>query len=125
MSGLDVVVVGGIATDYAARGERLPGAGESVAAGDFHIGPGGKGGNAAVAAARLGARVALVGCVGADEPGRALLDHLRRSGVDVSRVRVDGGAPTGATVIQVGADGRKQTAWRAGANQRLGAGDVR
>ena len=59
----EVVVVGGAYTDYVARGPRLPGKGEDVRGDIFHELPGGKGFNQAVAAARLGARVAFVGCM--------------------------------------------------------------
>lgn len=119
-----IVVVGGASIDYAGGGAELPSAGESVDAGRFHRGPGGKGANAAVAAARLGARVTLVSCVGADAEGDHLVSHLQASGVDTRFVRRDPREPTAATVIQVDARGRKQTLSRAGAVRRLSAGDV-
>jgi ribokinase len=60
----DIVVVGGANTDYTARGEQLPKPGETIQGAQFQIGQGGKGANQAVAAARLRARVAFVGCFG-------------------------------------------------------------
>ena len=120
----DVVVVGGINTDYLIRGQRLPAPGMSLDGEQFLEAPGGKGANAAVAAARLGAGTAIVGCVGPDEGGRALINHLTAEGVHVVRVIFDPGAPTGAAVIQVDASGQKQVLAALGANLHLGVGDI-
>jgi ribokinase len=97
----DVVVVGGINTDYLIRGRRLPRPGTSLNGDVFLEAPGGKGANAAVAAARLGARTAIVGRVGDDTRGRALIENLTRAGVHAVHVSLDDHAPTGAAVIQV------------------------
>ena len=70
----DVVVVGGINTDYLIRGEKLPAPGQTLEGEVLHQGPGGKGANQAVAAARLGARVAIIGRVGAGKRGQAMID---------------------------------------------------
>ena len=68
--GWDVVVVGSANTDFLIRGPKLPAAGETVGGEEFHEGAGGKGANQAVAAARLGARTALVARLGRDRiPG--------------------------------------------------------
>jgi ribokinase len=104
----DVVVGGGINTDYLIRGPALPGPGMSLGGTVFLEAPGGKGANAAVAAARLGARTALIGRVGTDSRGRALIDHVSHEGVHVVHVSVDDAAPTGAAVIQVDDNGQKQ-----------------
>ena len=72
----DIVVVGGAYTDYVARGPRLPDQGEDDRGDICHEFPGGKGLNQAVAAARLGARVAFVGCIGSDARGDALAAAL-------------------------------------------------
>jgi ribokinase len=121
----DVVVVGGINTDYLVRGERLPGPGMSLDGEQFLEAPGGKGANAAVAAARLGARTAIVGCVGHDERGRALIDHLTAEGVQVVRVIFHlGAAPTGVAVIQVDANGQEQILAALGANLQLRVDDI-
>lgn len=120
----DVVVVGGINTDYLIRGGRLPGPGMSLGGEQFLEAPGGKGANAAVAAARLGARTAIVGHVGSDPRGRALIDHLTEEGVQVVRVTFDPQALTGAAVIQVDDAGRKQILAALGANLQLSVGDV-
>src|SRR5260370_33623386 len=70
-----------------------------------HFTPGGKGANQAVAAARLGATVRMVGCVGDDDFGRQLLASLRGEGVEAGGVRALTGAPTGLAMISVGPAG--------------------
>jgi ribokinase len=123
--GHDVVVIGGANTDYLVRGPRLPRAGETVTGDKFEAeDAGGKGANQAVAVARLGARVAFVGRVGADDRGRALLRRLEKEGVDVSHVAKDKRTPTGVALINVDADGEKQILVAPGANLRLSATDV-
>ncbi|HEU4566223.1 MAG TPA: PfkB family carbohydrate kinase [Gemmatimonadaceae bacterium] len=124
-AGWDVVVVGGANTDYVIHGPALPSPGGSVQGDRFLRSPGGKGLNQAVAAARLGARIAMVARLGSDARGDAALDTLRREGVDTGCILRDAEAPTGAAVIQVGAEGRKQTMGFAGANARLTTDDVR
>jgi ribokinase len=120
----DVVVLGGINTDYLIRGRVLPGPGTSLNGDEFLEAPGGKGANAAVAAARLGARTALIGQVGKDTRARALLDHLTNERVRSEHVSLDAGAPTGAAVIQVDQGGQKQILAVLGANLRLTRADV-
>jgi ribokinase len=115
----DVVVLGGINTDYLIRGPQLPRPGISLNGEMFLESPGGKGANAAVAAARLGARTAIIGRVGDDERGRALIVGLTREGVHAVHVGVDDSAPTGAAVIQVDRHGQKQILAALGANLRL------
>ena len=122
---LDVVVIGGANTDYLVRGPRLPQPGETVKGDVFEpADAGGKGANQAVAAARLGSRVAFVGRVGADARGRALLRKLKAEGVNVEHVSIDRRAPTGVALINVDAHGEKQILSAPGANQRLSVSDV-
>jgi len=110
-----VLVVGSINVDLVCSVDRLPAAGETVTGGRFAQFGGGKGANQAVAAARLGARVSLVGAVGDDEFGSQALDELRLEGVDVSGVAlVD--APTGVALITVDKAGENQIAVASGAN---------
>ena len=73
-----ITVVGSLNTDLVIRAPHLPSVGETVTGGEFATFPGGKGANQAVAAARLGARVAMVGCVGGDDFGRRLADGQGR-----------------------------------------------
>jgi ribokinase len=122
--GYDVVVVGGANMDYLARGPELPKPGGTVQGDEFQEAPGGKGANQAVAAARLGARVAFVGRVGGDARGDAVVERIVAEGVDTRFVIRDAGAPTGVAVIQVDRRGEKQILTAPGANRRLGVGDV-
>ncbi len=112
----DVVVLGGINTDFVVRTRSLPQPGQSVTGDFFYCGPGGKGANQAVAAAHLGARVAIIGRVGADDRGHELVSGLRRNAVDVTHVVYDKGAPTGAAIIAVDSKGEKQISVAPGAN---------
>jgi len=115
-----VIVVGSINTDLVVVGERLPAAGETVSGGRFSQHGGGKGANAAVAAARLGAHVSMVGAVGRDAFGDEALELLQGEGVDTGWVaRAD--APTGVALITVDAAGENQIAVASGANAELGA----
>ena len=121
----DVIVVGGLNSDFLARGNTLPQPGETTAGDTFFSGPGGKGANQAVAISRLGGRVAMVGAVGDDTRGEDLIQRARVEGVNVERVRRIGRMPTGAAVIHVDAAGRKQILAVPGANHGLVAEDVR
>jgi ribokinase len=123
-SAVDVVVVGGANTDFLVRGAALPEPGSTIEGDEFQQAPGGKGANQAVAAARLGARVAFVGRVGADERGRALIAALEREGIDVQHVSIDANAPTGVALVMVDTEGQKQIMTAPGANRRLAADEV-
>ena len=90
----DVVVVGSINVDFAARGPSIPRPGETCSATELAEGFGGKGANQAVAAAKLGARVAMVGCVGDDARGEGARKNLAAHGVDVTGVGVARDTPT-------------------------------
>jgi ribokinase len=112
---LDVVVVGSINADLVVRVDRRPAAGETVLGGELAVHPGGKGANQAVAAARLGARVLMIGAVGRDGYGALLLDSLRATGVDGAGVgRVD--VPTGVALIVVDRAGENSIVVAPGAN---------
>ncbi|MFF9511977.1 ribokinase [Streptomyces sp. NPDC014724] len=120
----DLLVVGSANADLVIGVERRPAAGETVLGSDLTVHPGGKGGNQAVAAARLGARTALLARVGDDAHGRLLLDSQRAAGVDTSGVLV-GGAPTGVALITVDPSGDNSIVVSPGANGRLTPDDVR
>ena len=94
-----VVVLGGINMDLVATSERMPNLGETIFGTSFHTAPGGKGANQAVAAARLGAEVRMVGRVGDDQFGPTLLEGMRSEGIDVSGVAVDPDNPSGVALI--------------------------
>jgi ribokinase len=120
----DIVVVGSANVDLVIRVARLPGAGETVTGGDLQRDFGGKGANAAVAAARLGARVALVAALGDDADGAAIREDLSAHGVDTSAV-VTADGPTGVATVLVDAAGENAIAVASGANFLLEGVDVR
>ncbi|MBQ0848876.1 ribokinase [Streptomyces sp. NPDC057621] len=120
----DLLVVGSANADLVVGVERRPGAGETVLGSDLALHPGGKGANQAVAAARLGARTALLARVGDDAHGRLLLDSQRAAGVDTAGVLV-GGAPTGVALITVDPSGDNSIVVSPGANGRLTPDDIR
>jgi ribokinase len=122
--GREVAVVGSLNLDLVIRVAALPGPGETVVGGDLFANPGGKGANQAVAAARLGRRVAMVGRVGDDQAGRDLLAALEADGVDTAQVGVLDGVPSGTAFIVVGDDGENQIVVSPGANARLAPADV-
>ena len=114
-----VVVIGSINHDLTVVTSRLPRPGETVLGTHHYSGGGGKGANQAVAAARMGAQVAMVGRVGDDEHGRALHAALREEGIDVTAVSVDRNTPTGLAVITVDEGAENTIVVSAGANDRL------
>ncbi|WOD20229.1 ribokinase [Paraburkholderia kirstenboschensis] len=95
-----VAVVGSLNMDLVARAPRLPHPGETLAGRTFAQVAGGKGGNQAVAAARLGAQVSMLGCVGADANGAQLRAGLEAEGIDCSAVET-GREATGVALIIV------------------------
>lgn len=115
-----LTVVGAVNVDLTARVERAPAAGETVADGVLQRGPGGKGANQAVAAARLGAAVRLIGAVGDDADGRGIRDRLTAVGVDASGVQT-AEAATGTALIVVDATGENSIVVCAGANAAIDA----
>lgn len=119
-----VLVVGSINVDITVHAERLPAPGETVAGGRLERTGGGKGANQAVAAARAGAAVALVGAVGDDDLGAGALDELRAEGVGVTGVRRLAGVATGVALIVVDRAGDNQIAVASGANHEVTAADV-
>lgn len=123
MQGHDLLVVGSANADLTVGVDRRPAAGETVLGSDLAIRPGGKGANQAVAAARLGARTALLARVGDDAHGRLLTDALHQAGADTSGVAV-GEGPTGVALITVDPTGDNSIVVSPGANHRLTPVDV-
>ena len=97
-----ITVLGNINLDFSIQAERMPEQGENLVAEDFELIPGGKGANQAVAAARLGAEVVLIGSVGNDNYGRVLRRRLSHEGVNVKFVRTDEEMATGMAFVFVG-----------------------
>lgn len=116
-----VVVIGAVNVDAVVAAPALPRPGETVVGADVAYHGGGKGANAAVAGARVGARCSLVGAVGADTFGDRSLAELRAEGVDVSAVSVLQGRPTGVALIVVDPAGDNQIAVAQGANAAVPA----
>lgn len=96
-----VTVVGSLNMDLVARAPRLPKPGETLAGHAFAQVAGGKGGNQAVAASRLGAQVAMIGCVGDDPNGVILKQSLEAEGIDCSALATSADASTGVALIVV------------------------
>ncbi len=113
---VELTVVGSINVDFVARLERLPRPGETLSATEFGRQPGGKGANQALAAARLGASVTLIGAVGDDELGEFALSGLRAAGV---RLEIERRGQTGVALIYLDAAGETEIAVWPGANALL------
>lgn len=118
-----ILVVGSLNADLVVKAPRFPQPGETISGGDLQIIPGGKGANQAVAAARLGARVQMIGRVGGDNFGVFLVENLKSNRVDVSQIKTDDSA-TGTAVIVVDANGQNSIVISPGANGNLSPADV-
>lgn len=111
-----IVVFGSLSADLVTRVERIPRPGETVLCGGYVVVPGGKGANQAVAAARAGARVALVGSRGDDAFGEVAVSLLRQAGVDLGPLAtID--RPTGLALISVDEGGENAIVVASGSNQ--------
>jgi ribokinase len=124
MGAPEVLVVGSLNMDLVARAPRLPSPGETIAGHGFATVPGGKGANQAVASARLGARTAMIGCVGDDAFGERLRAGLEADGIDCAGVRRVPGASSGVAVIVVDDGGQNGIVVVPGANGLLVPADV-
>ena len=114
-----VVVIGSLNVDLVVSTDRLPAPGETVLGGQFAVHQGGKGANQALAAARAGAQVTMIGAVGTDEHGEHAVAALASEGIDVTRIRRVENEPTGVALIVVGPRGENQIAVAPGANGSL------
>ena len=119
-----IAVVGSLNMDLVVRVPHMPIPGETIIGSDFRAIPGGKGANQAVAAARLGAEVAMIGRVGDDDFGRAQLRNLGELGIDATHVIVDPEAATGIALITLDASGQNSIVLASGANMRLTKEDI-
>ncbi len=120
----EVVVVGSLNMDLVIRTMHLPAPGETIIGRDFMTAPGGKGANQAVAAAKLGGEVVMVGRVGADDFGHALRAHLNAAGVDSNYVLDDSLAATGVALITVEGGGQNTIVVAPGVNDNVFREDV-
>ena len=121
---MNIVVVGSLNMDLVVRMPQIPRPGETLLGGVFKTFPGGKGANQAVAAARLGGQVTMIGCVGDDAFGREMRTTLAREGIDTTHVLIHPEAATGVALIQVDAQGQNSIAVASGANFCLTGAEV-
>ena len=119
----DILVIGSLNADLVVRAPRFPAPGETISGEDLAIIPGGKGANQAVAAARQGAKVSMVGRVGDDSFGPTLIQNLQNNNVDTTHVQTDDSA-TGTAIIVVDANGQNSIVLSPGANGKVIPDDV-
>lgn len=119
-----ILVVGSINMDLVVRVPHPPVPGETVLGGDFNTFPGGKGANQAVAAARMGGDVTMVGRVGNDDFGNTLIQGLLENQVKTTRVTKDASAPSGIAMIAVADDGENLIVVASGANMNVSVEDL-
>ncbi len=119
-----VTVVGSFNTDLVSRTPRMPVPGETILGGPFHMGPGGKGANQAVAAARLGAETAMVVKLGMDTFGDLAEANMVKEGIRPDFIFRTDETHTGAALIMLDAQGENMIVVAAGANTLLSPDDV-
>ena len=120
----DILIVGSLNADLVVRVPRFPQPGETISGSDLQIIPGGKGANQAVAAARQGTSVSMLGRVGNDSFGPELIQNLKQNNVDTSHVQIDSGAATGTAIIVVDANGQNNIVLSPGGNGQVCPADV-
>ncbi|MGD8403043.1 MAG: ribokinase [Anaerolineales bacterium] len=119
----DIIVIGSLNADLVVRAPRFPEPGETISGEDLAIIPGGKGANQALAAARQGTSIAMLGRVGSDSFGPTLTKNLQKNNVDSVHVLTDESA-TGTAIIVVDANGQNSIVLSPGANGRVTPSDV-
>ena len=120
----DILVVGSLNADLVVQVPRFPQPGETISGSDLQIIPGGKGANQAVAAARQGSSVSMLGRVGNDSFGPELIHNLKQNNVETSRVQIDPGSATGTAIIAVDATGQNNIVLSPGGNGQVRPTDV-
>lgn len=118
-----IFIVGSINTDFVISTPYMPASGETLTGSDFFTAHGGKGANQAVAAAKLGGKVLMCGCVGNDLFGIDAIKSLTESGVDTTHIKVIDGVPSGTAVIIV-ENGDNRIILDKGANSCLSKKDI-
>ncbi|OMF83877.1 ribokinase [Paenibacillus sp. FSL R7-0273] len=121
---MSIVVIGSLNMDMVVRTQRAPEAGETLFGQDFALSPGGKGANQAVAAARLGAEVTMIGSVGRDGFGSELLEIMRGEGIHTEHLTQSEKLGTGVASIVVDGEGENRIIVVPGANLELGVADI-
>jgi ribokinase len=120
----DILDVGSLNADLVVRVPHFPQPGETISGGDLQIIPGGKGANQAVAAARQGTSVSMLGRVGNDSFGPELINNLKQNKVDTSHVQTDSQSATGTAIIVVDANGQNNIVLSPGGNGQVSPADV-
>ncbi|KLV04027.1 ribokinase [Photobacterium aquae] len=111
-----LVVLGSVNADHVLQVASFPRPGETLHGHSYNVIPGGKGANQAVAAARLGADIAFIACVGDDAFGHQIREEFAKDGMNNDAVMIEAGMPTGIAMIQVAATGENSIAISAEAN---------
>ncbi len=119
-----VLVLGSMNVDLVTKVDKLPLQGETVFAETFLTENGGKGANQAVAAARLGAKVSMIGRVGSDDFGQQILQNLRAESVNTDKVSKDSETGTGIALITVDAQSQNTIVVSSGANMNCGKPEI-
>jgi len=114
-----LIVLGSVNADHVLQVDGFPRPGETVLGHGYQVLPGGKGANQAVAAARLGADIGFIACVGEDDFGKRIVAAFEDDGMDTRSVMIVQGMPTGIALIQVAAGGENSIAISAEANASL------
>ena len=114
-----IVILGSINYDITASAERLPARGETVAGSSVDMFGGGKGANQAVQSAQMGVPTAMIGQVGSDMQGKAVLEALKSKGIDCSRIHVSDTNRTGCASIYVDPNGDNMLVYAPGANHHI------
>ena len=118
-----ILVVGSLNMDLVVRVQNLPKLGETILGDAFYENPGGKGANQAVAAARLGAHVSMIGKIGKDAYGSSLLENLGKNDIDTDGIIVSD-VITGRAVIEVDSMGNNNIVVIPGSNMELTKEDI-
>lgn len=116
-----LVVLGSVNADHVLQVPSFPRPGETLHGVNYHVTPGGKGANQAVAAARLHADVAFIACVGDDAFGIGIRENFKSDGMNIQGVKIEPNCPTGIAMIQVSATGENSICISAEANAKLTA----
>lgn len=120
----DITVIGSLNMDLVTNVENMPKVGETIIGSDFKEIPGGKGANQAVAIARLGGKVNMIGKVGDDGFGKTLLDSLKKDKINIDSVKIEKNTPTGVAIITVNGEGDNSIVVIPGANFKVCKEDI-
>jgi ribokinase len=120
----NIVVVGSINTDMVVRSPQIPKPGETLIGNSFVTTPGGKGANQAVAAARLGGKVTLIGKVGTDAFGNTAIENFKKENIDTRFIYKDANQPSGIAIIIIDDKGENSIVVASGSNGTLSGNDI-